>query len=316
MAEHLPLSVWPTAQRTSRAQRTGRYLPESVAHPAKMLPAIARHAIAAYTAAGDTVLDPMCGIGTTLVEAVHLNREAIGIEYEPRWARLAAANLAHAQIQGASGTAAVITGDGRDTAALVAAGVRGHVALVLTSPPYGSSVHGQVTAAGDQPVAKRDYRYSRDRANLAHVGPERLLDAFGAILGACVPLLRPGGVVAVTTHPWRQHGVLVDLPDAVTEVAHRAGLVLFERNVALLAGLRGDRLVPRSSFFQLTQVRKARQAGTPLRVIAHEDVLVFRKVACGPAPVPCAVGRPRTPATAPGSGAGGRWSCTHPRSCR
>jgi hypothetical protein len=72
--------------------------------------------------------------------------------------------------------------------------------------------------------------------------------------------------------------VLVDLPAAVTAVAERAGLAPFERNVALLAGLRDDRLVPRTSFFQLTQVRKARERGVPLRVIAHEDVLVFRGV--------------------------------------
>jgi modification methylase len=62
MPECLPLSVWPTAQQTSRAQRAGRYLPASTAHPAKMLPALARHAIAAYTQPGDVVLDPMCGI--------------------------------------------------------------------------------------------------------------------------------------------------------------------------------------------------------------------------------------------------------------
>ena len=41
MAERLPLSVWPTAQRASRAQRSERYLPSSGPHPAKMLPAIA-----------------------------------------------------------------------------------------------------------------------------------------------------------------------------------------------------------------------------------------------------------------------------------
>ena len=34
---------------------------ESVAHPAKMLPAVAAHAIATYTRPGDLVLDPMCG---------------------------------------------------------------------------------------------------------------------------------------------------------------------------------------------------------------------------------------------------------------
>jgi DNA methylase len=66
------LSVWVTAQSTGPMQRRGRYVPDSVKHPARMLPAIAAHAINAYTQPGDLVLDPMCGIGTTLVEAVHL----------------------------------------------------------------------------------------------------------------------------------------------------------------------------------------------------------------------------------------------------
>jgi modification methylase len=55
--------------------------------------------------------------------------------------------------------------------------------------------------------------------------------------------------------------------------------VPFERNVALLVGLRGERLVGRPSFFQLDRVRKARARGLPLRIIAHEDVLVFRRAA-------------------------------------
>lgn len=271
MVERLPLSVWPTAQHTSRAQRTGRYLPESVAHPATMLRAIARHAVTAYTAPGDVVLDPMCGIGTTLVEAVHLGRDAIRMEYEPRWASLARRNLNHAGTQGATGRARVLTGDSRGLPNLLGRDRRGEVALVLTSPPYGPSVHGQV-AARPGGVAKRDYRYSRDRANLAHVRPDELLDAFDTILTACVPLLRPDGIVAVTTRSWRQRGALIDPPAAVTEVAHCAGLVLFERNVALLAALRDDRLVPRSSCFQLDRVRRARHGGIPRRVIAHEDV--------------------------------------------
>ena len=78
--------MWATAQRDARTQRRGRYLPASTAHPAKMLPAIAATAITRYTQPGDLVADPMCGIGTTLVEAVHLGRDGLGIEYEPRWA--------------------------------------------------------------------------------------------------------------------------------------------------------------------------------------------------------------------------------------
>ena len=87
-------SVWLTAQTSAPAQRADRYLPGSAAHPAKMLPAIAAQAITRYTKPGDYVLDPMRGIGTTLIEAVHAARHALGTEYEPHWAQIARRNLA------------------------------------------------------------------------------------------------------------------------------------------------------------------------------------------------------------------------------
>ncbi len=79
----------------------------------------------------------MCGIGTTLVEAIHLGRDAIGIEYEPRCARIAAANITHTRRHGAAGEAEVIRGDARQLPALLPAGVAGRMALAVTSPPYG-----------------------------------------------------------------------------------------------------------------------------------------------------------------------------------
>ena len=75
-----------------------------------MLPELARRAIDAYSNAGDLVVDPMCGVGTTLVEAIHLDRRALGIELEQRWSALAVANLALAREQGARGKAGVIEG--------------------------------------------------------------------------------------------------------------------------------------------------------------------------------------------------------------
>lgn len=56
-----------------------------------MLPALARRAVEAYSEPGDLVVDPMCGIGTTLVEASDLGRRAVGVELEARWAKLASA---------------------------------------------------------------------------------------------------------------------------------------------------------------------------------------------------------------------------------
>jgi SAM-dependent methyltransferase len=243
-----------------------------------MLPAIAQRAIATYTKPGDLVLDPMCGIGTTLVEAVHLGRDAIGVEYEEPWADLARANLELARRQGgATGHAEVVTGDARSLEALVDSAARGLVSLVVTSPPYGASLHGQVRVRAGQGLAKSHDRYSRDPGNLAHQSTERLLGGFTAILQGCARLLRPGGFVVITARPWRQGGELVDLPAAVLSCGRAAGLLPYERNVALLAGLRDETLVPRVSFFQLEQVRRARTVGTPLLAIAHEDLLVLRK---------------------------------------
>ena len=277
MPDQLPLSVWLTAQRTARAQRGDRYVPASTAHPGKMLPAIAAQAIDAYTRPGDLVLDPMCGIGTTLVEATHQGRDAIGVEYEPPWAQLARRNLHHARTNGATGAGTVVCGDARHLAGLLDPDLHGRVALVLTSPPYGSSLHGQVTARPGAGVEKYDFRYSTDRDNLAHVGLDKLIAAMVDILTGCTPLLRSGGVVAMTVRPYWSRGALVDLPGRLTTaITDHTSLTLFERNIALLAGVRDDSLVPRASFFQLDQVRKARARGLPRHLLAHEDLLVFR----------------------------------------
>ncbi|WP_395111583.1 TRM11 family SAM-dependent methyltransferase [Actinomadura sp. SCN-SB] len=267
-----------TGQKPSRLQRKGRYTPESMRHPAKMLPAIAAQIIQELTAPGDLVIDPMCGIGTTLVEAIHLGRNAAGMEYEPEWARLTAANLLLAQQQGATGTAHLAIGDAR-TIATAHACLRGKAALVLTSPPYGSQTHGHVrsgTRQGDGPVTKWNHRYSTDRGNLAHRSMPELLDGFGQILAASSQLLRPGGVIAVTVRPIRVRGELIDLPGHVIDTAHQYGLVLTGRLVALLAGLRDGGLVTRASFFQMLETRRARDKGIPACITAHEDLLLFQ----------------------------------------
>jgi hypothetical protein len=277
--EGLPLtSVWITGQRSAPSQRRGRYTPESTQHPARMLPAIAAHAVAAYTYPGDLVLDPMSGIGTTLVEAAHLGRDAAGVEFEGRWSDIAAANIRLAHAQGASGRAMVARGDATTLTDLIPAALHGRFALVVTSPPYGPTVHGLVRPTPDG-VQKSANRYSdeRDRGNLAHRDWPGLVDGFTQILRGCRDLLRPGGTVVVTARPWRKNGELVDLPSAVVAAGADAGLVPVERCVALLAALRGGRLVPRPSFFQLQQVRRARTAGIPMHLIAHEDVLVLRR---------------------------------------
>ena len=50
-----------------------------------------------------------------------------------------------------------------------------------------------------------------------------------------------------------------------------------ERCAALLAAVKDDRIVHRASMFALLAVRRARAAGIPVALVAHEDVYVLRK---------------------------------------
>lgn len=272
------VSVWTTAQNDARTQRKNKYVPESTAHPAKMLPEVVRHAVTHYTKPGELVLDPMCGIGTTLVEAVRLGRRALGVEYEPHWVNVAWANLDLARDQGIDHDARVVHGDARQLIALLAPEYVGQAALVVTSPPYGPSTHGQVSVAPGAGVQKYHHLYGNtlDRGNLANIGHQRLLAGFMRILAALRTFLKPGGHIAITIRPWREHAELIDLPSQILACGRAAGLIPVERNVALLARAAETDLVARGSFFQRDFIRKQRDAGLPLHLIAHEDVLVFR----------------------------------------
>ncbi|MEU2615966.1 DNA methyltransferase [Micromonospora sp. NPDC007271] len=285
MPEPIPItSLWLTCQRPARDQRRGRYVPETSTHPGKMLPDCAAHAIASYTAPGDLVLDPMVGAGTTLVEAIHLGRHALGVDIEPRFTALAEANVALARSQGATGTAKVITGDATALLDLAPASAVGKVELVLTSPPYGRHAHGLVrtTTTG---VSKRAHAYGdRQRGNLAYAGWSGLLDGFTAILAASYQMLRPGGTVIITCRPVRRRpDDFIDLPGEFLAVAQQVGLIPVQRAAAMLAAVRDGQIVHRASMFAMMAVRKSREDGIPVHLVAHEDVLVLRRDVVSPA---------------------------------
>src|ERR1700728_265424 len=134
-ASTVPLAIWPVAQTTAQWQRAGRYLPAVTAHPGKMLPELARRIIAEYSTPGQLVVDPLAGIGTTVVEAALLDRQAIGVELEARWATLAEENFDHMLDQGRRPLAQVRRGDARRLPTLLG-DVAGMVDLIVTSPPY------------------------------------------------------------------------------------------------------------------------------------------------------------------------------------
>jgi hypothetical protein len=259
-----------------------------------MAPDLATALIRDYTQAGDLVFDPLAGVGTTLVEAIHAGRNTLGMEVEPGWVALARANIALAVRHGGTGHGRVLRGDATRLPRGVPTELRGQVALVLTSPPYGKTMHGRVEHRrgpltrfhntyhqhlhDQNPSAATADRGEPDHVNLAHRNRAALFDGITAVLAGCVPLLKPDGVVAVVARPWRRDHFLVDLPGQTILAGVAAGLDLVDCRRAVHAAVRDGRLVPRHTFWQLSVARASRRKGLPVALIQHDDIAVFQRL--------------------------------------
>ncbi len=62
-------------------------------HPAPFPLEIATRVVRMFSFYGDTVLDPFCGTGTSMIAALKFGRNSIGIDIEPEYCRLAAHQL-------------------------------------------------------------------------------------------------------------------------------------------------------------------------------------------------------------------------------
>lgn len=275
-------SVLLVGQRSLAQQRRGRFVTGSGAHPARMAPDLAAALIRDYTHPGELVFDPLAGIGTTLVEAIHAGRNTLGLEYEPGWVALARANIDLARRQGGTGHGRILRGDATALPRGVPGELHGQISLVLTSPPYGKTMHGRVEhRRGPLTRFHNTYSHTPDRrhedsGNLAHRGRAHLLDGITAVLAGCIPLLKPDGVIAVVARPWRRDHFLVDLPGQIIQAGLTADLQLVASRRAVHAAVRDGRLVVRHSFWQLSVARASRRKGIPISLIQHDDIAIFQ----------------------------------------
>jgi hypothetical protein len=275
----VPVTLWPVAQTSAQYQRAGRYLPQVAAHPGKMLPALAAAIIDTFSRPGDLVCDPMCGIGTTLVEAAARHRHAVGIEREDRWARLAVANAEHVLDPPDQARVEVITGDARRLPALLGA-LAERVDLIVVSPPYGcdaGTIDKPAWRAGRRLCDTATLNYG-DKANLGHARGATYATAMTEIYTGCAAVLKPGGLLVTVTKNTRRNGRLFDLAGLTVQLARTAGFRYLQHIVALHTAVRNGDLAGRPSFWQLTQTRAARRRDEPAHLVVHEDVLVFRAI--------------------------------------
>jgi modification methylase len=282
-SEHAVSTLWAVGQRLPRVQRDDWYGNSAGAHPAKMWPQTARHAVTAFSSAGDVVVDPMCGIGTTLIEAARLGRHAWGVDCEPDWVAATAASLHAARAFCPDVEVHVRRGDARRLSRYVPKDLRDQVDLVLTSPPYGRAAHGRAYTRRETggKVAKTGHQYSTGRpqpAQLARTRLPQLLEGLRDIFTGCHDLLKPGGRLVIACRPFTDRGTLIDYPTELTDLCTAIGFRIEQRCVALLAEWDPDRgLRPIHSFFGLHNTRTAIEQGRAALLRSHEDLLVLIK---------------------------------------
>ena len=62
-------------------------------HPAPFPLELASRLVRMFSFHGDTVLDPFCGTGTTMIASLEYGRNGIGIDIDPEYCRMAASYL-------------------------------------------------------------------------------------------------------------------------------------------------------------------------------------------------------------------------------
>ena len=116
-------TVWSFPQRGAWATHNPKYR-------GNFAPQIARNIIEMYSEKGDTILDPMVGAGTTLIEAKLLARNAVGLDINPGAVELAETALRFKHHPASEQQVKIA--DARDLSFLEDESFD----LVLTHPPY------------------------------------------------------------------------------------------------------------------------------------------------------------------------------------
>jgi DNA modification methylase len=185
-------------------------------HPAKFPETMAQEFIEFFTKAGQTVLDPMCGTGSTLVAALRAGRNSYGIELNPHYAEIAREIVSQEKAaltatQDSAGLAAeVITGDALNA---VEYGIP-KVEYVLTSPPYWDMLH----AKGAENQKKRrqsdglDVVYSDHPRDLGNIHDyEAFLGLLVGIYSGLKPLLQDKAYLTIIVKNVKKGGKIYPL---------------------------------------------------------------------------------------------------------
>jgi len=219
------------------------------------------------------VLDPMSGIGTTLVEAMLLGLDSKGVELEKTFVHQASTNIQKIKKKFKEsktlGEAICILGDARRMRFK-----DNSFNSILFSPPYWITL-GKGT--GKKYAAKNFLQKHKGLPEPYSPNPENIgnkirymdyLDEMLKVYKECFRVLRPGKFMAIIIKDIRRKGLTVPLGADTIKVCERAGFRLFDILVNRLYFL---------SYWQILLALRDKDKGVPHPLRTHEYVLIFKK---------------------------------------
>lgn len=183
------ISVWSDIRKNEAEIKLG--------HPAIFPVQLVGRLIQCFAPPGEVViLDPFAGSGSTLVGAVGLGKEAIGLELIPEYVELARRRLV-SEAGALTGRARIYQADARELLRFVEPN---SVDLVITSPPYWNVLSRKRTSDGK---AIRDY--VENPADLSRIpGYQEFIQTLALVFRDVYTVLRPGRYCLVVVMDLRQ----------------------------------------------------------------------------------------------------------------
>lgn len=245
--EILTDSLWTVEKRDSTGAHGAWYW-------GNFIPQIPRQLMLRYTKAGDWVLDPFLGSGTTLIECRRLGRHGIGVELNADVARRAS-EVIKQEPNPHGVTTAVTQGDSAtiDFEALLDDHGVPEVQLVLLHPPYHDIIRFGDSAA--------------DLSNATTV--DGFVEQFGAIAARAMDVLAGGRYLAVVIGDKYEDGEWIPLGFRTMQAVLNQGCTLKSIVVKNLNGTRAKR--------DQQALWRYRALVAGFYVFKHEYIFIFQK---------------------------------------
>jgi len=180
----------------------GRDVRDKDVHPAVFPIALPAHFIKLFTHKGELVLDPFVGIGTTLIAARDLERNAVGFDLKREYIEYSKKRLAQTSLT-ANSEQVLINDDALNIPQYLKPET---VSLCITSPPYANMLnHKRLNKSirGDLRNNKhylKIQQYSLDPKDLGQMDHNQYSQTLTKIYKGIYPLMKPQGHVVVNVN--------------------------------------------------------------------------------------------------------------------